>query len=144
MSMLDDPTLALITRFVVDDIDNLSMSEERFLRHQVIEIKSLIENQPVEHHQQIIFDWIKSHAENYRHEWHQKSLRRILIKKRCSDCPLVHQDEMTNCVIHQRWSVLLKHYLGGKLATKTYVEESLQLLKQYKDELKVSRVCARS
>ena len=46
MCVIDDPMLALIARFVVEDIDNLSISDEIFLQHQVAEIGSYIEDAP--------------------------------------------------------------------------------------------------
>jgi hypothetical protein len=39
MEALDDPTLALIARFVVADVDELKLSDEQYLQHQLTEIK---------------------------------------------------------------------------------------------------------
>jgi hypothetical protein len=142
MSPLDDPTLALIARFVVDDIEELSVSDEKFLRHQLIEIQNHIEDAPVEQRQQMVMDWIREHAENYRSDWQKKTITDSLLKKRCRDCPLVHGGKGTHCDIHQRWLVLLNDYLKGKLETTEYVDQTLELLQQHKDELKVSRISA--
>ena len=66
MCIIDDPMLALIARFVVEDIDNISISDEMFLRHQVAEIRSYIEKAPRKQQQQLALAWIKEHAEQYR------------------------------------------------------------------------------
>jgi len=44
MCIIDDPMLALIARFVVEDIDSISISDETYLQHQIAEIRSHIEN----------------------------------------------------------------------------------------------------
>lgn len=142
MYPLDDPTLALIARFVVDDLEELSVSDEHFLRHQLIEIQNHIEDAPVEKRQQMVLAWIRDHAESYRSEWHRKNMTQSLFKKRCRDCPLVHGGRSVHCQIHTVWLSLLKDYLAGKLETPEYVAQSLALLQQHKDELKVSRISA--
>ena len=143
MSILDDPTLALIVRFVVDDIDDLSMSDEKFLQQQLEEINSLVENEAADQRQQIILDWIREYAEQYRKQWHASALTRLLSDSRCTDCPLIHQDDERQCVIHHRWTLLLEKYLAGGINTDTYVEETLYLLREQKNQLKVSKISSR-
>ena len=46
MKSLDDPTLALIARFVIEDVDKLRLSDEQYMRHQLTEIKKQIEKFP--------------------------------------------------------------------------------------------------
>ena len=81
MCIIDDPMLALIARFVVEDIDNISISDEHYLKHQVAEIRSCIENAPKKQQQQLALAWIKEHAEHYRQEWKKKTFSKIVLDK---------------------------------------------------------------
>ena len=140
MTILDDSLLALIARFVVDDIENLSIPDEKFLKHQVLEIKNHIEEVPKEQQQKIILEWIHEHAEQYRKQWQHKAITQILLHKRCSDCPLIDDGSSSNCAIHGKWIELLKDYLAGKLDSEKYITESLRILEDHKQELKISRI----
>jgi hypothetical protein len=84
MCIIDDPMLALIARFVVEDIDNLSVSDELYLQNQVAEIRSYIENSPGEQQQQLALAWIKEHAKQYRQEWQRKTFSKVALNKRCT------------------------------------------------------------
>ncbi|MCW8956634.1 MAG: hypothetical protein OQL09_07105 [Gammaproteobacteria bacterium] len=142
MTMLDDSMLALIARFVVDDVENLSISDEKFLKHQVLEIKNHIEDVPREQQQKVILEWIHDHAEQYRKQWQSKAITQLLLHKRCSDCPLIDDGTSSNCTIHDRWIELLKDYLSEKIDSEEYVVKSLQILDDHKQELKISRIAA--
>ena len=143
MCIIDDPMLALIARFVVGDIDNLSVSDEMFLQHQVIEIRSYIENAPREQQQQLALAWIKEHAEQYRREWQRKTFSKIVLDKKCADCPLIHDSSKSFCVIHSRWTVLLNECIADEISSDKYVEETLNLLNQHKTNLKISAISSR-
>jgi len=143
VTILDDSLLALIARFVVDDIEKLSITDEKFLKHQVLEIKNHIEDVPREQQQKVILEWIHEHAEQYRKQWRHKAITQVLLHKRCSDCPLIDDSPSRNCAIHEQWSGLLKDYLAGKLDSEQYVVESLRLLEDHKQELKITRIAAR-
>jgi len=138
MSILVDPMLALIARFVVKDIDDLSFSDEAFLRQQFKEVKGHIEDAPKEQQQKLALTWIKEHAEQYRREWQRKTFSRMVLAKRCPDCPLRHDDSKRYCTIHTRWVVLLKDFIADKISSTQYVEETLDLLKENKANLKIS------
>ena len=140
MCIIDDPMLALIARFVVEDIDNISISDETYLQHQVAEIRSHIENSPRKQQQQLALAWIKEHAEQYRQEWQRRTLSEIALDKRCSDCPLVRDGSNSSCVIHSKWVVLLKEYIADEIDSDMYVEETLDLLSQNKSNLKISAI----
>jgi len=135
--------LALIARFVVKDIDKISVSDEKYLQHQVAEIRSHIENSPGEQQQQLALAWIKEHAKQYRQEWQRKTFSTIALNKRCTDCPLVKDDSDSSCFIHSRWVVLLKEYIADEISSDTYVEETLNLLNQNKSNLKISSISSR-
>jgi hypothetical protein len=139
MCIIDDPMLALIARFVVDDIDNLSISDEAYLHHQVAEIRSYIENAPRKQQQQLALAWIKEHAEQYRQEWRRRTLSKIVLEKRCADCPLIHDGSTPSCIIHSRWAELLKKYISDEIDSDIYIKETLNLLHQNKTNLKISR-----
>ena len=143
MCIIDDPMLALIARFVVKDIDKISVSDEKYLQHQVAEIRSHIENSPGEQQQQLALAWIKKHAKQYRQEWQRKTFSNIALNKRCIDCPLVKDDSDSSCFIHSRWVVLLKEYIADEISSDTYVEETLNLLNQNKKNLKISSISSR-
>ena len=140
MSIIDDPVLALIARFVVDDLDNLSISDEAFLKSQVETIYSHINNAPEEQQQQLALAWIKEHAERYRQEWFRKSLTKSVSDKRCQDCPLRHGSGKQYCSIHSKWINLLNEYVTDKIDSEKYIEETLYILNQHKNDLKVSEI----
>jgi len=143
MSIIDDPMLALIARFVVEDIDNISISDETYLQHQVAEIRSHIENSPRKQQQQLALAWIKEHAEQYRQEWQRRTLSKIALNKRCTDCPLVRDGSNYSCAIHSKWVVLLTEYIADEIDSDMYVEETLDLLSQNKTNLKISAISSK-
>ena len=143
MSVIDDPMLALIARFVVGDIDNVSISDEVFLQNQLAEIRSHIDNAPREQQQQLALVWIKEHAEQYRQEWQRKTFSKAVLDKRCPDCPLIHDSDVSFCVIHSEWVILLKKYVDDDISSEKYVEHALALLTQHKTNLKISAVSSR-
>lgn len=143
MWIIDDPMLALIARFVVEDIDNPSISDEMYLQHQVAEIRSCIENAPSEQQQQLALAWIKEHAEQYRQEWQRRVFSKIVLDKRCVDCPLINDSSKSSCVIHSRWVVLLNEYIADEIGSEIYIEETLNLLNQNKTNLKISAISSK-
>jgi len=143
MCIIDDPMLALIARFVVEDIDNLSISDEMYLQHQVAEIRSYIEKAPGEQQQQLALAWIKEHAEQYRQEWQRRAFSKIVLDKRCVDCPLINDGSKSSCAIHSRWVVLLNEYIADEIGSEIYIEETLNLLNQNKTNLKISAISSK-
>ena len=140
MYIIDDPMLALIARFVVEDLDNLSISDEVYLHHQVAEIRSYIEKAPRKQQQQLALAWIKEHAEQYRQEWQKRTFSKIVLDKRCVDCPIAHGSSKSSCVIHGRWVELLNEYIANEIGSDTYIKEALDLLTQNKENLKISAI----
>ena len=143
MSIIEDPMLALIARFVVKDIDNLGVSDEAFLQHQVAEIRKHVGDAPAEQRQRLALEWIKEHAEQYRQEWQRRTLSKIALEKRCDDCPLIHDEPASACVIHKQWILLLQEYIAGDISSERYIEETLDLLSRHKASLKITEVSAR-
>jgi hypothetical protein len=143
MCIIDDPMLALIARFVVEDIDNLSISDEMYLQHQVAKIRSHIENAPGKQQQQLALEWIKEHAEQYRQQWQRRTFSKIVLDKRCADCPLINDSSKSSCDIHSRWIVLLNEYIADEIGSDIYIEETLNLLNQNKNNLKISAISSK-
>jgi len=144
MGVIDDPMLALIARFVVEDIDELGIPDEVFLQQQVDEIKRYVGDATGKKRHQLSLQWIREHAENYRGEWQKRELSRLVLEKRCTDCPLVlRRLNKPFCTIHNRWVSLLREYLTDQISSEKYVEETLDLLNQEKDNLKISVISAR-
>jgi len=143
MANIDDSTLALIARFVVDDINHLTISDEQFLQQQVKEIKKQIESASEDQRQQAVMNWIQEHAEHYREEWKRKSFSEILLNKRCIDCPIIDNSRIKHCIIHKKWTSLLKQYIKDEIGSDKYLEETLQLLNEHKNKLKISQISNR-
>lgn len=140
---LDDPTLALIARFVVHEADQPDISSERYLRDQLAEIQCHIESLPAERQQQAVLDWIAEHAERYRREWYRRQVSDLILERRCDDCPLADDGTRSHCLIHKRWVGLLNEYITGEIHSEKYIEATLRLLSEHKNRLKVSRLSAR-
>lgn len=140
MPTLDDPVLALIARFVDSDSDNISNLNEAFLRSQVETINSHIKDAPKEHRQQLALTWITEHAEQYRQNWLKKTLSRCATTRQCNDCPLLQSSKKEYCNIHSEWVILLNEYVSDRIDSEEYIEETLHVLTQHKNELKVSEV----
>ena len=117
MCIVDDPTLALIARFVIKDINNISISDENYLKQQLAEIKDHIGNVPEEEQEQIAMAWIREHAERYRAEWLKRKFSKMLHDRKCPDCPLVHTNSTSHCIIHRRWIGLLEEYLADEICS---------------------------
>lgn len=141
---LDDPTLALMARFVVHDADLQELHNEEYLRVQLASIRRHIEAFPAEQQEQAAFEWIERHAQRYRQEWqNRKQLSGLLPDRRCPDCPLVDRGSAGSCMIHKRWVGLLNEYAAGEIPSESYIKATLRLLQEHKDRLKVALVSSR-
>ncbi|MBS1223686.1 MAG: hypothetical protein H6R24_364 [Proteobacteria bacterium] len=61
MYIADDPTLALITRFV-GEAQNLDLSDAQFLLEQIAAIEQYVAPFPAEERQGRALEWIETHA----------------------------------------------------------------------------------
>jgi hypothetical protein len=136
----DDPTLALIARFVGDTPQHREVSEEEFLRQQILAIQQYVALFPAEERQVRALEWIETHARRYRQEWQKKAAIGVLAHTRCPDCPLDGGSRKTPCAIHDRWLELVRRYAAAEISSREYIEDSLKLLGQSKDRLKVGRI----
>jgi len=137
MYIVDDPTLALITRFVGDS-SHPDISDTEFFHRQVAAIEEYVERFPPQEQEHRARAWIEANAIKYRQQWQKQAAINVLAKARCPDCPLSGGDQRTPCVIHTRWLKLLRQYAASELSSRDYVETSLKLLTAHKDRLKVS------
>ena len=137
MYIVDDPTLALITRFVGDS-SHPEVSDTEFIRQQVAAIEEYVECFPPQERELRALAWIEANAVKYRQQWQKRAAIDVLAKTRCPDCPLSGGDERAPCAIHARWLMLLRRYAANELSSREYVETNLGLLTAHKDRLKVS------
>ena len=142
MYIADDPTLALITRFVGEAHD-LNLSDAEFLLQQIAAIEQYIGQFPDHERQARALEWIETYARRYRQQWQKQAAVGVLAQARCPDCPLDGGNRTTPCAIHDRWLELLRRYAATEISSREYVEDSLKLLSQYKDRLKSGRICRR-
>ena len=78
---LDDPTLALIARFVVHDAELQELHNEEYLRVQLASIRRHIKAFPPEQQEQAAFDWIEQYASDefeQAAEWLRTELNRLV------------------------------------------------------------------
>jgi hypothetical protein len=137
MYIVEDPLLALITRFVGGYAD-VEGSQEELMERQVAAIRAHVEGFPAEERSLRAREWIESHAKQYRQAWQKAVLSEQLRDARCSDCPLTHGDGSRPCPIHDRWLALLNDYVADRLSSAQYVEDTLALLDAHKQHLKVA------
>ncbi|TVR59651.1 MAG: hypothetical protein EA420_15490 [Candidatus Competibacteraceae bacterium] len=136
MYIVDDPMLALITRFRGEDAQNLEISDEEFLLRQIAIVKNHVRQFPDSERSARAMEWIATHARQYRRQWQRHAVAKTLIKVRCPDCPLAGE-QRSSCEIHAFWLKLLQHYIADELSSQEYVESALKLLDQYKNRLKI-------
>jgi hypothetical protein len=143
MYIIDDPTLALITRFVGDS-QHLDLSDAEFLLQQIVAIEQYVGQFPDHERQERALEWIATHARHYRQQWQRQAAVGVLAHTRCPDCPLDGGNRTTPCAVHARWLELLRRYANTEISSREYIEDSLKLLGAYKDRLKVGRARQRS
>lgn len=137
MYIVDDPTLALLTRFVGESSDH-GLSDAEFFHRQITAITAYVEAFPANEREDRALAWIEANARQYRQQWQKHAAIDLLAGTRCPDCPLAGGDERTPCAIHTRWLELLQRYAADQISSPQYVESSLALLRAHKDRLRVS------
>jgi hypothetical protein len=137
MFIVDDPMLALISRFVMDS-EQLDASNEEFLRQQVQSIEQYVDQFGADERQRRALEWIEEHAKHHRQSWQRRKVSEQLTERRCKDCPLIQDDAQPHCEIHAAWADLLRDYVDDKISSGQYVEDALKLLSDHKSQLKVA------
>jgi hypothetical protein len=139
MFIIDDPMLALITRFGCGE-GQLQLQEGEFMLDQIATIQRYVAQFPVEQWNTRAIEWIEAHAERYRQAWQNKVVYVRATQTRCPDCPLTEEGLTSHCEIHHRWLDLLNSYIAGEVSSRRYVEDTLRLLTDYKARLKVTAI----
>ena len=138
MYIVDDPTLALIARFLGDSVPEGSCDAE-FFRRQMAAVEEYVERFPEDERDERALEWIESNAKRYRQQWQKQAAITTFANSRCPDCPLAGGEKQRPCAIHRRWLKLLRRYAADELSSHDYVEMSLALLNAHKSWLKVTR-----
>ena len=138
MSVIEDPLLALIIRFVMKD-ERHQRADDEFVQRQLDTLKAYVDRYPAEERQPRAMQWIERHAANYRREWQKKVLPRQAADNRCHDCPLDSGNHKQHCTIHGEWLGLLQAYLRDEIDSSDYVRNALELLREHKNELRIQR-----
>ncbi len=143
MYIVDDPTLALIMRFGGENPDPM-LSEADFLLQQVAAIEHHVSQFPESERQARALEWIEKYACYYRQQWQKQAAIGLLGSARCADCPLANGSQIAPCPIHKKWLQLLHCYAMDEITGQQYIENTLKLLKNQKDRLKVGRMRCQS
>jgi hypothetical protein len=134
--LVDDPMLALLTRFACGD-GQLRLTNEEFMLDQIATIQRYVAPFPPEQQNRLAREWIEQYAERYRQAWQKRTVYAQAAQTRCADCPLADEGLTANCDIHHRWLDLLNRYIADELSSTRYVEDALRLLTEHKRRLRV-------
>lgn len=116
MDLANDPTLALLGRFV-DHFSNPDFSDAEFLRQQLAAIEKYVEHFPAAERDSRAQAWIEANARQYRQRWQIRAAIDALANEHCAACPLSCGDERKNpCTLHTQWLAILRHYAATELA----------------------------
>ena len=136
MYTIDDPMFALILRFVGHN-QKITFCDHDFIQKQVKAIQEHIEKFPPEEKQLRAIEWIEKYAREYRERWVNEIIDNKFSSQRCSDCPLSEINILEHCQIHEHWLELLQQYAADEINAKIYVENTLKLLAQHKEDIKM-------
>ena len=136
MFVVDDPLMALILRFVVNE-DDTDSSDNDFLKRQIKTLRKYLAQFPDAEHSSRAIEWIGQHAARYRRDWEKSTVASRTTYLRCADCPLAYLGAAEQCEIHEQWTYLLHRYISGDATNREYVETALALLGEYKEQQKL-------
>jgi len=134
---IDDSMFALMMRFIGFSQD-MSFENQGFLKRQLKEIKEYVgQCDPYEKNFRAI-KWIELYADEYRKSWNKKIITDKFLEYRCPDCPICgDSNSHEHCQIHNKWLELLQKYITKNIESQEYVEETLKLLSDNKEHLKI-------
>ena len=136
MYTIDDPMFALILRFVGYN-QKISFHDQGFIQKELKTIQEHIEKYPTEERGSRAMEWIEIYAHEYRKRWEEEIIDKELSSQVCPDCPLSDNNNSEHCQIHEQWMTLLQQYAADKIDSKNYIENTLKLITQHKEDLKV-------
>lgn len=148
MIPIEDPMLALLLRFVVNE-EKLQHETEEFIQRQIRTLQEYLQQYPADEQDKRTLDWIEHHAAEYRKNWEMRLISKEASRFQCADCPLVKNEDSSHCAIHNQWLELLKKYGKDMINSTDYIKEALELLTQHKENLRICRknkkaVCIKS
>jgi predicted metal-dependent hydrolase len=136
MYTIDDPMFALLLRFAGYD-EAISLQDNCFIKKQLKTIQEYIKKFPPNEKNMRAIEWIKKYAREYRERWEKEIIGKLVSNQRCDDCPLSGPDTNEYCHIHDEWVALINQYTAGEINSKEYIENTLKLLTQHKEDLKI-------
>ncbi len=136
MYIINDSMLSLLLRFIGKG-HKVNFCNHKFIQKQIKDIQAHVDQFPVEEQELRAIEWIEKYAQEYRANWEKEMVANEFSKQRCEDCPLHEIDAAKHCGIHNNWLDLLHQYGDGKIDSNKYVENTLNLLTEYKEDLKV-------
>lgn len=136
MYTINDPMFALILRFVGRG-QKITFQNDKFIKKELKAIRAHIEKFPPEERELRALEWIEAHASEYRKSWEKETIGGELSRQRCPDCPLAVMDDSEHCEIHDEWLNLLQRYAADEISSREYVENTLRLIAQHKENLKI-------
>ena len=136
MYTIDDPMFALILRFVGYN-QEITFHDQGFIQKELKTIQEHIKKYPSEEQGSRAIEWIEKYAREYRKRWEEEIIDKELSSQICSDCPLSDINDSEHCQIHEQWMTLLQQYAADEIDSKKYIENTLKLITQHKEDLKV-------
>jgi len=134
--IINHSMIALILRFVGHH-QRVSYCNQEFIKKQLKTIQEHIQQFPPEQQEYRAVAWIEKYAKRYREEWEKELVFKEFSHQRCEDCPIGEPENFQHCKIHDQWLKLLQQYMDGELDSSRYVTQSLKLLSDYKNNLKL-------
>ncbi len=133
---IDDSLFALILRFAGFD-QKLSFHPDEFFKKQLQEIRAYVDQYPPEERGRQAIKWIEQYAGEYRKTWNKEIINKEVLEHKCPDCPLKNGNDTGHCEIHDQWMELLQKYVADEIDSQEYVENTLSLLADHKENLRV-------
>ncbi len=133
---IKDSMFALILRFVGNK-QKISLNNKEFLAKQLRIMEKYIEQYPEEERKKKAIEWVENNAKEYRKSWEKETITTECSEKRCPDCPISDTVKSDHCLVHHQWLELLNNYISDKINSQKYVEKTLSLLAEHKEDLKI-------
>lgn len=135
MYTIDDPMFALILRFTGYN-QAISFYDNCFIQIQLEAIQAYLDKYPPDEKKMRTIEWITKYARAYREKWEEEIIDKAVSNQKCKDCPLSGETVNEHCQIHEEWTALLHQYSAGEINSNVYIENTLKLLTQHKEDLK--------
>jgi hypothetical protein len=136
MYTIDDPMFALILRFGGHN-QAITFYNHDFIQKQLETIQEHIKKYPSKEKGLRTIEWIEKYAREYRKRWEKGIINKEISKQRCADCPLSEINTSEHCQIHEQWMALLQQYAADEINSKKYIENTLKLFTQHKEDLRI-------